>query len=77
MIRQYFLTNQCAIIYSGRTNYRTAVAKARFLNGQSLCFVWCEFEDSKGKKRPRLLLSTDMQLSGLDIIVALNFSLLL
>ncbi len=46
------------------------MAKARFLNGQSVCFVWCEFEDSKGKKRPRLLLSTDMQLSGLDIIVA-------
>ncbi len=58
------------MIYSGRTNYRTAVAKARFLNGQSLYFVWCEFEDSKGKKRPRLLLSTDMQLSGLDISVA-------
>ncbi len=53
-----------------QVNYRTAVAKARFLNGQSVCFVWCEFEDSKGKKRPRLLLSTDMQLSGLDIIVA-------
>ena len=46
------------------------MAKARFLNGQSVCFVWCEFEDSKGKKRPRLLLSTDMKLSGLDIIVA-------
>ncbi len=46
------------------------MAKARFLNGQSVCFVWCEFEDSKGKKRPRLLLSTDMQLSGLDISVA-------
>ncbi len=43
------------------------MAKARFLNGQSVCFVWCEFEDSKGKKRPRLLLSTDMQLSGLAI----------
>ncbi len=40
------------MFYSGWTNYRTAVAKARFLNGQSLCFVWCEFEDSKGKKRP-------------------------
>ncbi len=53
-----------------QVNYRTAVAKARFLNGQSVCFVWCEFEDSKGKKRPRLLLSTDMQLSGLDISVA-------
>ncbi len=53
-----------------QVNYRTAEAKARFLNGQSVCFVWCEFEDSKGKKRPRLLLSTDMQLSGLDIIVA-------
>ncbi len=38
------------MIYSGRTNYRTAVAKARFLNGQSVCFVWCKFEDSKGKK---------------------------
>ncbi len=50
-----------------QVNYRTAVAKARFLNGQSVCFVWCEFEDSKGKKRPRLLLSTDMQLSGLAI----------
>ncbi len=33
-----------------QVNYRTAVAKARFLNGQSVCFVWCEFEDSKGKK---------------------------
>ncbi len=53
-----------------QVNYRTAVAKARFLNGQSVRFVWCEFEDSKGKKRPRLLLSTDTQLSGLDIIIA-------
>ncbi len=33
-----------------QVNYRTAEAKARFLNGQSVCFVWCEFEDSKGKK---------------------------
>ncbi len=53
-----------------QVNYRTAVAKARFLNGQSVRFVWCEFEDSKGKKRPRLLLSTNTELSGLDIIIA-------
>jgi len=53
-----------------KLNYRTAVAKARFLNGQLVRFVWCEFEDDKGKKRPRLLLSTDTQLTGLEIIQA-------
>jgi len=46
------------------------VAKARFLKGQYVRFVWCEFEDSKGKRRPCLLLSTDTQLSGLDIFIA-------
>jgi len=53
-----------------QVNYRTAVAKARFLDGQLVRFVWCEFEDSKGKKRPRLLLSTDTELTGLEIIKA-------
>ena len=52
-----------------KVNYRTAVAKARFLDGQLVRFVWCEFEDDKGKKRPRLLLSTDTNLSGLDVIL--------
>lgn len=51
-------------------HYRTQVAQARFLKGQLIRFVWCEFEDDKGKKRPRLLLSTDTNLSGLDIILA-------
>lgn len=53
-----------------QVNYRTAVAKAKFLKGQLIRFVWCEFEDSKGKKKPRLLLSTDTQLTGLEIIQA-------
>ncbi len=53
-----------------KVNYRTAVAKARFLDGLFVRFVWCEFEDDKGKKRPRLLLSTDTELSALDIIQA-------
>ena len=53
-----------------KVNYRSAVAKARFLNGQLIRFVWCEFEDSKGKKKPRLLLSTDTILTGLEIIQA-------
>jgi len=53
-----------------KVNYRTAIAKARFLNGQLVRFVWCEFEDDKGKKRPRLLLSTDTELTGLQVILA-------
>ena len=53
-----------------KVNYRTAVAKARFLDGQLVRFVWCEFEDDKGKKKHRLLLSTDTELSGLEIIKA-------
>ncbi len=53
-----------------KVNYRTAVAKARFLGGQLVRFVGCEFEDDKGKKRPRLLLSTDTELSGLEVILA-------
>jgi len=51
-------------------NYRSSVAKARFLDGQQVRFVWCEFEDSKGKKRPRLLLSTNPHLSARDVILA-------
>lgn len=53
-----------------QVNYRSAIAKARFLDGQLVRFVWCEFEDSKGKKKPRLLLSTDTHLTGLEIILA-------
>jgi len=53
-----------------KVNYRTAIAKARFLDGQLVRFVWCEFEDDKGKKRPRLLLSTNIELSGLEVILA-------
>ncbi len=33
-----------------KVNYRTAITKAQFLNGQLVRFVWCEFEDDKGKK---------------------------
>ncbi len=51
-------------------HYRTAVAQARFLKGQMVRFVWCEFEDAKGKKNPRLLLSTDTELTALEIILA-------
>ncbi len=46
------------------------MAKAYFLDGQFVRFVWCEFEDDKGKKRPRLLLSADTELSGLEVILA-------
>jgi hypothetical protein len=53
-----------------KVNYHTAIAKARFLKGQLVRFVWCEFEDGKGKKRPRLLLSTNTQLTGLEVIQA-------
>jgi hypothetical protein len=53
-----------------QVNYRSAIAKAKFLKGQLVRFVWCEFEDDKGKKKPRLLISTDTELTGLDIIVA-------
>ncbi len=53
-----------------KINYRTAIAKARFLDGQLVRFVWCEFEDDKGKKKPRLLLSNDTELSGLEVIMA-------
>ena len=51
-------------------HYRTEIAQARFLKGQCVRFVWCEFEDDKGKKRPRLLLSTDTDLTALEIILA-------
>lgn len=53
-----------------KVNYRTAIVKAHFLDGQLVHFVWCEFEDDKGKKKPRLLLSNDTELSGLEVIVA-------
>ena len=45
-------------------NYRTAVAKARFLNGQLVRFVWCEFEDDKGKKRPRFTVINGYETHG-------------
>ncbi|HFD32957.1 MAG TPA: transposase [Gammaproteobacteria bacterium] len=51
-------------------HYRTKVAQARFLKGQLVRFVWCEFEDDKGTKKPRLLLSTDTELTALQIILA-------
>ncbi len=71
-IKHLKLNNEQLKLYgrNQKVNYRTAVAKARFLDGQFVRFVYCEFEDDKGKKRPRLLLSTDTKLTGLEVIVA-------
>jgi hypothetical protein len=49
--------------------YRTAIAMARFLNGQRVKVVWLRVEDEQGQlSRPRLLLSTLTELSGEQIL---------
>jgi len=53
-----------------KVHFRSATAKARFLKGQLVRFVWCEFEDDKGLRKPRLLVSTNTEISGLEIIRA-------
>lgn len=51
--------------------YRTEIAKARFLEGQLVKAVWVQFENDDGTLKPvRLLLSTQTELSGIDIIKA-------
>ena len=44
--------------------YRSRVVLARFLGGRRVRVVWCEYSDGKGQwKKPRLLLSTDTELT--------------
>jgi len=49
--------------------YRSKILKARFLEGRLVRVVWCEFKSEKGHwKSTCLLLSTDTQLSAVEII---------
>lgn len=50
--------------------YRSKVLMARFLQGQLVRAVWCEYWDDKKRvwKRERLLLSTDTSLSAEEVI---------
>lgn len=50
--------------------YRSKVLMARFLKGQLVRAVWCEYWDEKKKiwKQARLLLSTDTELSAEEVI---------
>jgi len=51
--------------------YRTVTAKARFLDGQLVKVVWVQFENEDGTLKPaRLLLATQINMSGIDIIKA-------
>lgn len=51
--------------------YRHKVLLARFLQGQCVHAVWCEFFDEKtGWRKPRLLLSTNTELTAEEIICA-------
>lgn len=49
--------------------YRSRLVRARFLDGQQVRVVWCEFQSERGEWRsPCLLLSTDITLSAETII---------
>src|SRR5690606_18235193 len=49
--------------------YRSRRVKARFLDGQQVHVVWCEFQNERGEWRaPCLLMSTDVTLSPETII---------
>jgi hypothetical protein len=49
--------------------YRSKILKARFLKGQLVRVVWCEWKSHKGEwKKARLLLSTDTTLTAEQII---------
>lgn len=49
--------------------YRSKLTLARFLNGQQVRAVWCEFQSSQGHwKSTCLLLSTDCEMSAQQII---------
>lgn len=54
-----------------RVHYRSCVALARFLNGQPVRVVWSQIENKDGTLRqPRLILSTDLQLSAMRTLMA-------
>ena len=49
--------------------YRSKLVKARFLDGQPVQAVWCEFKSERGEyKKASLLLSTDTSLSPEQVI---------
>jgi len=49
--------------------YRSKILKARFLEGQLVRVVWCEFKSDNGHwKSTCLLLSTDISLTAIDVI---------
>lgn len=49
--------------------YCSQVVLARFLGGLRVRVVWCEYRDTKGHwKKPRLLLSTDPELTPAQVI---------
>ena len=52
-----------------RVHYRTAMTKARFLDGLTVKAVWVQIENTKGKmSKPHLILSTDTHLSAEQVI---------
>lgn len=53
-----------------RLRYRSKVVMARFLNGQIVRAVWCEYWDPKKScwRTERLLLSTDINMSAEEVI---------
>lgn len=55
-----------------RLRYRHKILLARFINGTKVHAIWCEFYDeNKGLwNKPRLLLSTNIELSAEDVIKA-------
>lgn len=55
-----------------RLRYRHKLVLARFIKGEKVGAVWCEFYDEKQEKwtKTRLLLSTNSELSAADIIIA-------
>ena len=64
--QRVFLYNQWQTVH-----YRSAEVLAYFLGGQRVRAVWSQIENSDGTlRRPRLILSTDLQLSAMRILLA-------
>ena len=74
-VAEWPVIRQRLFIYSEwhRVHYRSCVALARFLGGQRVRAVWSQIENKDGTLRqPRLILSTDLELSATRILLAYN-----
>ncbi len=54
--------------------YRSKLVLVKFLNGQQVCVIWCELQNSDGRFKPMcLFLSTDTSLSAEEILTRYGY----